>query len=272
MSITAAALFRSIEKWSPTVLIDEADSFLKDNEDLRGVLNSGNKRGGYSIRSNPVTLEPECFPTWGPKAIARIGKLPDTLADRSVHIELQRRAKDDQITKVRDVDPAEFTRLKRQACRWASDHGDLIKATRPKLPDSLFNRAGDNWFPLLAIAEVISQEWAREAANVALSLNALEYDESFSTQLLIGLQRIVQASPDDTFFTTTEILTGLNSDKEASWSDWNDGKGLTAHKLAKELKRYPLKSVQQRHDGGNPQCGYLVDKMNEVFVRYLATP
>ena len=105
VSITAAALFRSIEKWSPTVLIDEADSFLKDNEDLRGVLNSGNKRGGYSIRSNPVTLEPECFPTWGPKAIACIGKLPDTLADRSIHIELQRRGKDDPITKLRDVDP-----------------------------------------------------------------------------------------------------------------------------------------------------------------------
>ena len=40
-NITAAALFRSVEKWRPTLLIDEGDSFLRDNEDLRGVLNSG---------------------------------------------------------------------------------------------------------------------------------------------------------------------------------------------------------------------------------------
>ena len=31
-NITAAAVFRSIEKWRPTLLIDEADTFLRDND------------------------------------------------------------------------------------------------------------------------------------------------------------------------------------------------------------------------------------------------
>src|SRR5262249_15950701 len=43
-NISAAALFRYIEAEQPTLLIDEADSFLKDNEELRGVLNSGHSR------------------------------------------------------------------------------------------------------------------------------------------------------------------------------------------------------------------------------------
>jgi hypothetical protein len=43
-NITAAATFRAVEKWRPTLLIDEADTFLRDNDDLRGVLNSGHSR------------------------------------------------------------------------------------------------------------------------------------------------------------------------------------------------------------------------------------
>ena len=37
-NITASALFRYIEDVRPTLLIDEADSFAKDNEELRGIL------------------------------------------------------------------------------------------------------------------------------------------------------------------------------------------------------------------------------------------
>lgn len=87
-SITAAALFRAVEKWRPTLLIDEADSFLGDKEELRGVLNSGHSRSGaFVIRTVGKDFEPRRFSTWAPKAIAMIGKLPGTLADRSIRIE-----------------------------------------------------------------------------------------------------------------------------------------------------------------------------------------
>jgi len=39
-NITAAALFRTIEEYKPTLLIDEADTFIKQSDDLRGILNS----------------------------------------------------------------------------------------------------------------------------------------------------------------------------------------------------------------------------------------
>ena len=49
-NITAPALFRTIEAARPTLLLDEADTFAKDNEDLRGILNSGHRRNGMVIR------------------------------------------------------------------------------------------------------------------------------------------------------------------------------------------------------------------------------
>ena len=40
-NITSATVFRAIDEWSPTMLIDESDTFISDKSELRGVLNSG---------------------------------------------------------------------------------------------------------------------------------------------------------------------------------------------------------------------------------------
>ncbi|MCF6291294.1 MAG: hypothetical protein L3J03_09915, partial [Desulfobacterales bacterium] len=58
-NITPAALFRSVEKWTPTLLIDEADTFVQDNDELRGVLNSGHTREtAFVIRTSGDDHEP----------------------------------------------------------------------------------------------------------------------------------------------------------------------------------------------------------------------
>jgi putative DNA primase/helicase len=101
-NISAASLFRTVEKWSPALLIDEADSFLRDNGELRGVLNSGHTRDtAFVIRTVGDEHEPRRFSTWGPKAIAIIGSLPDTLADRSIVVELQRKSASERVEKLR---------------------------------------------------------------------------------------------------------------------------------------------------------------------------
>lgn len=83
-NITSAALFRAVERWQPTVLIDEADTFLPANDELRGVLNAGHTRSqAYIIRTVGDDHEPRAFCVWAPVAIALIGKLPSTLADRA---------------------------------------------------------------------------------------------------------------------------------------------------------------------------------------------
>jgi hypothetical protein len=118
-NITGPALFRAVEKWSPTVLIDEADTFLRDSDELRGILNSGhNKRNAWVVRTQGDDYEPRRFSTWAPKAVALIGKLPPTLSSRSLHIRLQRKLATDQVTPLL----AHLVPLHRKAARWARQH------------------------------------------------------------------------------------------------------------------------------------------------------
>jgi hypothetical protein len=92
VNITTAVLFRVVEKYQPTVLVDEADTFLTENEELRGVLNGGHNRlTAYVWRTVGDDHEPKRFKVWSPKCIAMIGKLPDTLEDRAISVPLKRK-------------------------------------------------------------------------------------------------------------------------------------------------------------------------------------
>jgi hypothetical protein len=62
-NVTAAALFRAVAKWGPTLLIDEADTFLRGNDELRGILNSGHKRSNaFVIRTSGTTTSRSTSP------------------------------------------------------------------------------------------------------------------------------------------------------------------------------------------------------------------
>jgi len=165
-NISAAALFRYIEKEHPTLLIDEADSFVKDNEQLRGILNSGHtKTAAYVIRTVEVNgdHQPHRFSTWAPKAIATIRALADTLEDRAVVVQLQRKPPGAKVERLRKRDNERCAGLRSQAARWAEDNFDKLVDPDPQVPDALNDRAADNWRPLLAIADLVGGEWPQLA-------------------------------------------------------------------------------------------------------------
>jgi putative DNA primase/helicase len=63
-NISSSALFRVIEEVRPTLLIDEADTFLQGNDELRGILNCGyTRKTAYVVRvasrSSPSPLRNE---------------------------------------------------------------------------------------------------------------------------------------------------------------------------------------------------------------------
>jgi hypothetical protein len=57
-SISASAIFRTVELVRPTLLIDEADTFLRHNDEVRGILNSGHRKGGSVVRTVGDNHEP----------------------------------------------------------------------------------------------------------------------------------------------------------------------------------------------------------------------
>ncbi len=86
-NLTPAVAYRVIEAAQPTLLIDETDTFVKENDELRGFLNSGHSRAtAFVIRCHGEDNQPRCFSTSAAIALAGIGTLPATLADRSIEI------------------------------------------------------------------------------------------------------------------------------------------------------------------------------------------
>jgi len=168
-NISVSAMFRTAEKYAPTLLVDEADTFLKQNEELRGILNSGHTKDlAFVIRAVGDDFEPRKFSTWTPKAIALIGTLPPTLADRPLLIKLRRKLPGEIVTKLKHADP-ELAALRPQLMGWVADNGERLGRIEPETPAGLHDRAADNWNPLLAIAELAGGDWPERAMLLAVS-------------------------------------------------------------------------------------------------------
>jgi putative DNA primase/helicase len=135
--VSASAVFRTVEIAIPTILIDEADTFLDTNEGLRGILNSGHRRGGV-VGDNH---EPRQFSTHSPAAIAMIGKLPPTLADRSIAVTLRRRLPDEAVKPFHSHKTDNLKQLARKSARWVKDNIEYLQEIDPELPPDLANRA-----------------------------------------------------------------------------------------------------------------------------------
>ena len=175
-NITTAAVFRTIELASPTLLVDEADTFLARNEDLRGILNSGHKRGGTVIRCVGDDLEPREFNVFGPAAIAAIGRIPGTLPDRSIAITMRRATPKERPQPIRAATEGEGAMLARKAARWAVDCNIQIDADPH--PSLLANRSADNWRPIFAIAEAVGADWPQRLTEAAVSLSSNDERDS----------------------------------------------------------------------------------------------
>jgi putative DNA primase/helicase len=129
---TTSAVFRIIEMKAPTLLIDEADTFLKENDELRGVLNTGHRRGGQVTRTVGDDFEPRQFTTWAPAAIAMIGRLPDTLDDRAITVRLKRRKPTERVRVFRSGRVDGLRVLARKAARWALDNREALTSADPE--------------------------------------------------------------------------------------------------------------------------------------------
>jgi len=265
-NITAAALFRSVERWKPTLLVDEADTFLKNSDELRGVINSGHHRGSaFVIRTTGDDHEPRRFGTWAPKAVALIGKLPDTLSSRSIHVEMRRLEPDDSVEELRADKLQHLEPLQRQGWRWAQDNAQALHDADPVVP--LRMRDADNWRPLLAIAEVAGGEWLARAQRAAETLSASEDDQPRGIQLLADIKGVFERLETDRL-TSAGLVAQLTSMEERPWTEWRDGKPLTKRQMANLLKPFGIQPRTVRIADETAK-GYALGSFDDAFRRYL---
>jgi len=269
-NITPAALFRAIEAMRPTLLIDEADSFMKASDELRGVINAGHTRATASVvRTVGEDHEPKVFNVFGPKAVALIGRLPDTIEDRSIKVPMKRRAPGEHLERFREDRVDHLEDLRRQAARFAADHEEDLSAADPSTPTELNDRARDNWRSLLAVADLAGGSWPEKARQAALLLSGHGDDdqESVRVQLLADIQAALEDRPDPRIF-TTDLLAILHEVEDRPWGEWRQGRAITGHGLARLLKPFGIRPKLLRIGAENGR-GYELADFDDAFARYL---
>jgi len=269
-NITPSAVFRVTDYYRPCLLLDEADTFLSDSEGLRGILNSGHMRSqAYVTRVAGDDLQVRMFSTWTPKAIALIGQLPPTLADRSVTIRMRRRARGEVIERLQLHRLNDMEDLRSMAARWASDHLEDLRFFDPQIPDCITrDRARDNWRPLLAIADLIGQDWPRRARESASRLHASTVeDNSYGITLLEDIRTLFRTRSGPTLGSEV-ILAQLHRMEERPWPEWRERTPLSARQLAMLLQPFGINPIKWKQEGVTHR-GYLRDSFNDAFSRYL---
>ena len=273
-NISASGVFRTVETLSPiTLLVDEADTFLGDNEQLRGILNSGFERSGEVIRVIEVKGEwrPTRFATFCPVALAGIGALPGTLEDRAMPVVLQRKAATEVVVKLRASGArAALADLARRCARWAEDWGRRLTVD-PAIPDALGDREGDIAVPLLAIADNAAGEWPARIRRALLTVfghrAATESNADHGSLLLADL-RTLFVGTSSVRMTSAEIIQMLTALEERPWPEWRHGKPITAPQLARALAPFGVRPGTIRR-GNVTAKGYYKDAFTEAWGRYL---
>ena len=279
--ITAACLVRKIDAKHPALLLDESDAAFNGDKEyaevLRGLLNTGYRRGGQAscCVGQGANITFKDFSTFCPKAIAGIGKLPDTIADRSIPIRLKRKVPGTLVERFRrrDVEP-EVNKLRDSITAWTSEKLDVLRSARPILPEELSDRQQDVCEPLLAIADLAGGEWPAKTRKALVELctgNAAE-DDSLGVRLLADIKTAfiaekVQAIP-------SAVLVKLLVDMEdRPWVEIAKGKPLTTNKLAAILRKYEVepRTVRVHAERYEKQTlkGYEWNWFVDVWNRYL---
>ncbi len=266
-SISPAAVYRLIEAVHPTLLIDEAESLVRGNPEMGGILNSGYTRStAVVIRTEEINGEwvPKLFSTFSAKIIAQIGKASDTQRDRSIVISMRRKMTDEKVERLRKWD---YSDIARKAYSWALENKARVATMEPLTPECLNDREADCWEPLFAMADIAGGKWPEVARSAAKHLAGGEVDtDSIRIQLLADLRTIIQAERR-IGWRTTELLEKLCDFEDHPWPTYGKGHPINARQLAGLLKPFGIKSkVEHKLE---QKRGYMTDVFADVFLRYL---
>jgi putative DNA primase/helicase len=274
-NLSVAVLFRLVQAHAPTILADEYDAWLRNNEELRGLLNAGHRHGATVYRCEGEGNEVRSFAAYCPAVLCGIGTLPGTLHDRSIVIRLER-AKPDELPELFDPRRTDCEQeLCRKLVRWCADNFARLESTEPVLPKGMFNRMADNWRPLFAVADVAGGDWPERlltAVTTLLSRNS-EENESVGMKTLSAIKIIFDSSKADRL-ATKDILHGLVETEDGPWAGWwehdlkNENTRGPAARLARLLKPYGIKGRGIRLPDSTTPRGYMREDFEEAWKRY----
>ena len=270
-NMSSAVLFRLIDQHAPTLFIDEVDTWLRDNEELRGILNAGHtKDTAYVWRCEGDNFTPTKFSVWGAKALSGISaqNISDTLKSRSVILTMRRKLKGETALNVRHTPVETFTIIKRQLARWADDNASAFSAMRP-IMEGLNNRDQDNYEPLLAIAMLAGGDWVTHLERACGKAQSHSDDSKSIGEELLEACRNIFDSHKMGKIKSVDLLKHLLEDEEAPFATYNRGKPITIKQISTRLSGFGIRSKTIRFGYEGTAKGYEREQFNDVFTVYL---
>jgi putative DNA primase/helicase len=280
-NLTPAVLFRIISAHHPTILADEYDTWIYDNDELRGLFNAGHRKGGRAFRIEGEAREVRFFDAYAPTVLCGLGRLPGTLPSRSITIRLERASKEEKPKRFDSRHVQHEVELCRKLARWVADNRVALAACDPVLPEGAFNRVADNWRPLFAIAEAAGGEWPGRCSEAFEKLTRVEREdtESLRIMLLCDIREVFRGEwplplegqppkPVERIF-SKDLTDNLEEMTERPWPEVRrGGKAITARWLASNLAAFGIHSKNIRI-GEDQAKGYERAQFDKVFAKYI---
>ena len=263
-NLTPATIIRLRALTELTLIIDEADTFIKNAEgDIKGILNSGHNRStATAIRCTGDAVTPTVFDVWYPIVVASIGALHDTLMDRSLVINLKRKRPTDITAPVPPNLSDQMLLYRQQALAWFIANEQALKANQIRPHYRGNDRAVDNWVPLFTLVNQMSEYWQQRCLSAYENL-VQEDEMELPTRLLHDIRRVWSVWADETI-PSQELLNELLKDDTAPWGS----EKLQSGKVARMLAPYNIKPKDIRF-GSRVLRGYRRDQFTDAFDRYL---
>ena len=271
-SSSEPALFRIIEEFGPTLMLDEAETLNSRgdrSEYLRSLINAGNRRDAVVTRCEGKEFKVKEFNVYCPKIIAGIGRFPHTIRDRSIILPMQRRKRSEKVSRFifREVRPV-GEMLRQRAEAFIERQREQIEGAYLKLDlQFLEDRDCEAWEPLFAVMSVADPSRLPELRDCAEQLSkskaSADADESLAVKLLSDLRDVWPRNKPHVY--TRELLALLRDLGESPWSTEVD---LNPHKMARLLRGFDVRSRKVRVGDGTGK-GIVLEELESAFRRYL---
>lgn len=255
----------------PTVLFDEADTVFgtkkvaEQNEELRALFNAGFQRGTPIGRTVGPQHIPTEFETFAFAALAGIGRMPDTIEDRGVVVQMRRRKRSEKVAPYRTRrDAPDLHGIRDWITEWAEQIRDKIRYHEPANL-GVEDRAADVWEPLIAVADMAGGHWpttARAAAKALVAQAAEDDADSTNIKLLSDIRDVFANMVGVSFLKSSVLCDELKKIADSPWSQFD----LNPSKLGRRLRDYQIKTG--RNTTGSER-GYRLDDLQDAFERYL---
>lgn len=274
-SVTPAVIFRKIGAGRPTLLLDEIEILngkQKSENTLAiiAILNAGYRAGAVVARCEGKDFKIAEFPVYCPKVFTCIGKMPDTIADRCIIIQMQKALPTQNVERFSEhrIKP-EAAELRQRIEPAISNAANRIRGAYEALPPLTFlrDRQEEIWQPLFATLSVLDSSRMDELRRCAIALTkaktADDEDSQTNLKLLLDIRSVwPEGIAHVSSATLLESLRGLD---ESPWQEFD----LNARRLAHRLRPFGVQTRQIWIGSVNVR-GYLLSEFQPAFDRYLA--